>query len=1748
MANDYVAGNDGSTAGIADANSFVDEAGFIGKGFNSTPDGGDNSQYITVSQNDVSVPTNTEPRTAMAWIKVNQQSNDKFFSYGSDSGTATNFDWTVEGDCVKWRYSNGNTDFACNEVATGEWFHWAVVVPSDASTVDDATVYINGTAYTTSDSTSISTDASDLYIGVRHKGSSTGGFRGYIDDFQFYDQELTQDQIQAHYEGGTLETSDTGDGGDGASEPIQLTLHNPQDGDVFDSSDVWLNVTANETVDTWTRQLDGSNTTFTPNTTMSGLVDSDHDVKVWVNTSDHITSESASFTVDTSTPLPTIHSPENTTYTTGSVDIDVTADESISTWKYNLDSGGNTTFIPNTSITGLSDGNHDIIVYAEDEAGNTNSSQEWFTINVSAGGDVTPINDSMAEAHSLNNADTLEKVFLSINGTNPVNEGLDSQDHWIYGTFWNNETQIEHKNADTGGWNDSRVYNQSSENELCAVQTQPVTFERCPNGDSNLQLFMPFDQEDAGTDAFFTSISPTESGFDGDEKGATGQVGNAYDFDGSDDYIDMGDNFIDGWSAATVSAWIKVNTKPGTTHPVIHKRGSDDDNFRISVRDDFDLRCYYDAGGDTHVTIDGGIGAGAWYHVTCSYDGNKVRLYVDGTLNNTGSESGSLKDNTNNFQIAGDTDRDRYVDVEVDDLRVYNQNVSASQVQSLYSLNADIGAVGQQGTQPLNVTLNDPADGASFTGKQSIQFNVTARDDTQLENVSLWTNETGTWGPRNSTTVSGTEATVTFDRTLDVGHYEWSALTYNNESQGNWSKTNRTLTVNYEAPSLSLDSPADGSTEANPAWHNFTPTCNSDSCDTAELFINDSGVSSNFTWKSQNQVASVGADGSIDLADFDDDGKIDVAYADGGSDYVEWCEQGSSTTDWTCHSVASGYNEIEGLEAVDFDGDGTYELAIMDQGNNDLDIASQDTSDPTGSWSTVTVDSSANNVQSGLSADIDDDGDNDLFYAYEGGSSGDGGVYWQEYTGGDVLTASNYNKHEIVQREGAWWISHKRQDFSDDGNATDLLVTFREGKNSAADGGLYWYEQNDTDVTSTWPENAIDTSHPFLHADSGNFCGNGTERDVVGTGTHDGSHTGIDIYCYDDNWQSHTVRDDMNWHGVKAVDIDKQGRWEIIGADNDGSTNSIRIHAYQDGSWSETDSETYSKADDNMIPYDLTGDGYEELFTISENSNSVDWWAFHRNTNASDWVAYNSTSSVTDGTENSLLFDYSQNFTLDTTRHWNIKLTQSDGQTAFADSNNTITVQEDTTDTTPPSITIYHPPNATISDSSPWLNVTADEAVDVWQYSVDDGSNTTFAPNTTLSGLSEGAHTVTVYANDTDGNMGSQSKTFTVDTTDPTVSYNPSSTGSGTIDHDWILVNVSASDNLELSTVTEQFDGSNSSFTDSDSGNYWTNHTGLADGTYTVKGFAADNAGNTDSTNEREITVDTSSSDSDSDSDPAYFDVNITGTNSPVTEGEILNVTADVVNTGDESDTQNVTLEIDGEQVDSSSGTLSGGQSTSITFTYVTEDGDAGDRTATVASNDDTDSTTVTVEAADDGSTGDTGDETNTGSDSSPPSSDDDNLQNITVSSALEKVRVGTSVTGSVMAENPNDINVTLQIASAMDASCDYIALVDEDEWGAVEYELTANASRSIGYEIDLTGIDTDTLHPGDSITCEYDVSIPEGEDTEFAVTAEITAPGLLSRLAITGPTGNVSSVRGPLVAGIVIVLTTMIGIFWFRR
>ncbi len=165
----------------------------------------------------------------------------------------------------------------------------------------------------------------------------------------------------------------------------------PEENGTYIPQLVYLKVISTSTdVSSWWYSLNGSsNVTFVPNTTITNLTTGPNSLVVYVNdTSGNENSSMVNFTIeeDTTAPDISIFSPVNgTEYDYRDIALNVSSNATdIFSWYYCLDGGSNTTFIPDTTLLNIQNGNHLLIVYAEDVVGNVNSGNVTFTVNVSS--------------------------------------------------------------------------------------------------------------------------------------------------------------------------------------------------------------------------------------------------------------------------------------------------------------------------------------------------------------------------------------------------------------------------------------------------------------------------------------------------------------------------------------------------------------------------------------------------------------------------------------------------------------------------------------------------------------------------------------------------------------------------------------------------------------------------------------------------------------------------------------------------------------------------------------------------------------------------------------------------------------------------------------------------------------------------------------------------------------------------------------------------------------------------------------------------------------------------------------------------------------------------------------------------------------------------------------------------------------------------------------------------------------------
>jgi len=163
-----------------------------------------------------------------------------------------------------------------------------------------------------------------------------------------------------------------------------ITILSPEN-KTYDTTAVLLSFTVDKAVLWMGYSLDGqANVTITGDTTLASLVDGVHYVVVYANnTAGKVgASNTVYFTVDTETPIIIILSPRNETYASASFSLNFTQSEPTSWLGYSLDGQMNVTVGGNTTLVGLSEGIHSIIVYANDTAGNMGSSGTvYFTID-----------------------------------------------------------------------------------------------------------------------------------------------------------------------------------------------------------------------------------------------------------------------------------------------------------------------------------------------------------------------------------------------------------------------------------------------------------------------------------------------------------------------------------------------------------------------------------------------------------------------------------------------------------------------------------------------------------------------------------------------------------------------------------------------------------------------------------------------------------------------------------------------------------------------------------------------------------------------------------------------------------------------------------------------------------------------------------------------------------------------------------------------------------------------------------------------------------------------------------------------------------------------------------------------------------------------------------------------------------------------------------------------------------------------
>ncbi len=208
-----------------------------------------------------------------------------------------------------------------------------------------------------------------------------------------------------------------------------------------------------------------------------------------------------------------------------------------------------------------------------------------------------------------------------------------------------------------------------------------------------------------------------------------GRMGQALNFDGATNYVDIANSsgVADNLSNFTVGACIKTTASTGNI-PIISKVGSGGftsgegwmlyrAGTRVGIQLQTNVSNYsvaYDAGLD--------INDGKWHHVAAVISGSSISaIYIDGISRALTSSSGGTVTsytNSSNIRIANDYNSELFQG-GIDDARVYNRVLSASEINQLYTLGT-AGHVNTSVSTPGSSLLNGLVGWWTFDGKDTL--------------------------------------------------------------------------------------------------------------------------------------------------------------------------------------------------------------------------------------------------------------------------------------------------------------------------------------------------------------------------------------------------------------------------------------------------------------------------------------------------------------------------------------------------------------------------------------------------------------------------------------------------------------------------------------------------------------------------------------------------------------------------------------------------------------------------------------------------------------------------------------------------------------------------------------------------------------------------------------------------------------------------------------------------------------------
>ena len=172
---------------------------------------------------------------------------------------------------------------------------------------------------------------------------------------------------------------------------------------------------------------------------------------------------------------------------------------------------------------------------------------------------------------------------------------------------------------------------------------------------------------------------------------ANGKVGQAFSFGGSNNVIIGDAPDLNPTSALTIEVWVFMTEENWDHRDIVSKDGEwSDRQYLLTVSDISRFRAhvwtvngtnYFD--GNTEVAVD------TWYHVAMTYDGQWLKLFVNGILDGSSSAStGAVVTTSQPMRLGGGEPSGGlpyYFTGLIDEPTIYNRALTTNEISAIYS-------------------------------------------------------------------------------------------------------------------------------------------------------------------------------------------------------------------------------------------------------------------------------------------------------------------------------------------------------------------------------------------------------------------------------------------------------------------------------------------------------------------------------------------------------------------------------------------------------------------------------------------------------------------------------------------------------------------------------------------------------------------------------------------------------------------------------------------------------------------------------------------------------------------------------------------------------------------------------------------------------------------------------------------------------------------------------------------------------